>query len=41
MSEPLWTPSPERIESANLTAFVRHARERWGVDARDHAELHT
>jgi len=41
MSEPLWTPSPERIESANLTAFVRHARERWGVDARDHAALHT
>ena len=40
MSEPLWTPSPERIADANLTAFVRHARERWGVAARDHAELH-
>ena len=40
MSEPLWTPSPERIADANLTAFARHARERWGVAARDHAELH-
>jgi len=40
MSEPLWTPSPERIESANLTAFVRHACERFGAAARDQVELH-
>jgi len=40
MEAPLWTPSPERIESANLTAFVRHASECFGVAARDQAELH-
>ena len=40
MEAPLWTPSPERIESANLTAFVRHAHDRLGVAARDQAELH-
>ena len=40
MSEPLWQPGPERIESANLTAFMRDVRGRWGVAARDYAELH-
>jgi acetoacetyl-CoA synthetase len=40
MDKPLWQPSPERIASANLTAFRRHARERWGVTARDYSELH-
>jgi acetoacetyl-CoA synthetase len=38
--KPLWQPSPERIASANLTAFRRHARERWGVTARDYSEVH-
>ena len=40
MDQPLWQPSPERIADANLTAFARHARERWGVAARDHVELY-
>ncbi|HSB49295.1 MAG TPA: acetoacetate--CoA ligase [Burkholderiales bacterium] len=40
MTEPLWQPGPERIESANLTAFMRDVRGRWGVAARDYAELH-
>jgi acetoacetyl-CoA synthetase len=40
MDKPLWQPSPERIAGANLTAFRRHASERWGVTARDYAELH-
>jgi acetoacetyl-CoA synthetase len=40
MDKPLWQPSPERVAAANLTAFRRHVRERWGVTARDYAELH-
>ncbi|MGH8864676.1 MAG: AMP-binding protein, partial [Burkholderiales bacterium] len=40
MDRPLWQPSPERIASANLTAFMGYARSRWGVAARDYAELH-
>jgi len=37
---PLWLPSPERIAAANLTAFMRHARERYGVSARDYPALY-
>jgi acetoacetyl-CoA synthetase len=40
MDQPLWQPSPERIAKTNLTAFMRHVRSRWGVAARDFAELH-
>ena len=39
MSEkPLWQPSPARIKNANLAAFRRHARERWGLIAEDYAD---
>ena len=40
MDQPLWQPSPGRIANANLTAFMRHARERWGVAADDYGALH-
>jgi acetoacetyl-CoA synthetase len=40
METPLWQPSPARIANANLTAFMRQARARWGVAAEDYAALH-
>ncbi len=40
MDQPLWQPSPERVRNANLTAFARHARERWSIRAEDYAALH-
>ena len=40
MDQPLWQPSPARIANANLTAFLREARARWGVAAEDYAALH-
>jgi acetoacetyl-CoA synthetase len=40
METPLWQPSPARIAGANLTAFMRHARERWGITAADFSGLH-
>ena len=40
LDKPLWQPSPERVRNANLTAFARQARERWGVAAKDYAGLH-
>ena len=36
----MWEPSPERIAAANITAFMRFARERDGVVAHDYAELY-
>jgi len=40
METPLWQPSPARIADANLTAFMRQARTRWGVAADDYSALH-
>jgi len=40
MDQPLWKPSAERIAHANLTAFMRHVRSRWGANADDYAGLH-
>ncbi len=40
MTEPLWTPSAQRVADANITAFARRAAERHGVDAGDYAALH-
>jgi acetoacetyl-CoA synthetase len=40
MDPPIWQPSPERVEGAGLTGFMRDVRGRWGVAARDYAELH-
>ena len=30
MSEPIWTPSPERVSSANMTRFMKFVQ---GVDS--------
>jgi len=38
--KPLWQPSPERIAHANLTAFTRQVRSRWGAAFDDYAGLH-
>jgi acetoacetyl-CoA synthetase len=40
MDKPLWQPSAERVRNANLTAFARQARERWGIKAEDYTALH-
>lgn len=32
MKKPIWEPSPERVERANLNRFVRYAREQTGND---------
>jgi acetoacetyl-CoA synthetase len=37
---PIWTPSSERIARANITAFRRHAAERWSIDLPDYPALH-
>jgi len=41
MTLPVWTPSPERIEHANLTRFIRFARERYGAPTDNYAALYT
>jgi acetoacetyl-CoA synthetase len=41
MSAPLWTPSPQRIASANLTRFMREAEARWAVRLPDYQSLYT
>src|SRR5204862_6889315 len=33
---PLWTPSPERIEEANLTRFARQAIRDWKLALNDY-----
>ncbi|MBI3864727.1 MAG: acetoacetate--CoA ligase [Planctomycetia bacterium] len=40
MTEPLWRPSAERIEKANLTAFLRTVRRRWQPDLEDYSALY-
>lgn len=40
MSAPLWTPSPDRIARARLTAFQQQVGRQWGVAASDYASLH-
>jgi acetoacetyl-CoA synthetase len=40
MAAPLWTPSPERIASANLTRFMHDVASRWDVRVPDYAALH-
>ena len=39
MTEPMWTPSPERIAKSNITAFMQLVRERHGADVHDYATL--
>ena len=38
--KPLWTPSPERIAAANVTAFRLAAERRWGAALPDYEALH-
>jgi acetoacetyl-CoA synthetase len=38
--QPLWQPSAERTSAANMTAFMRQAEARWGVELPDYASLH-
>ena len=33
MSEPIWTPSAERVAACNLTRFAAYVRERHGAPA--------
>lgn len=40
VSEPLWTPLPADIESANITAFMRVAEERWDLKLSGYQALH-
>ncbi len=40
MSQPIWTPSAERIAAAEITRFTTFVRERWGVEAPDYPSLH-
>ncbi|MBI4194000.1 MAG: acetoacetate--CoA ligase [Betaproteobacteria bacterium] len=40
MQRPLWQPSPERVAAANLTAFMRFVRERYGASAGDYSQLY-
>ena len=39
-SKPLWTPSPERVNAANITRFMREASVRHGVTLNDYDALH-
>lgn len=38
--EPIWSPSPERIERAKLTRFMHFVRERYHAPVPDYASLH-
>ncbi len=40
MDRPLWQPSPDRVATANLTAFMRAVADRWGMVCADYAALH-
>ena len=40
LAAPLWTPSAERIASANVTAFRLGAEKRWGISLPDYDALH-
>ncbi len=40
MTEPLWQPSAERIEGANLTAFMGQVEHDWGVVCHDYGALY-
>jgi acetoacetyl-CoA synthetase len=40
VTAPLWTPSPERVAAANITAFRHTLEHRWRVSLRDYATLY-
>jgi acetoacetyl-CoA synthetase len=37
---PLWHPSPERMQQANLTRFAALVNQRWNAGAADHTSLY-
>ncbi|MFW6087216.1 MAG: AMP-binding protein, partial [Myxococcota bacterium] len=39
MAEPLWRPSPDRIDQARITAFTQSAEKRWGRSFPDYRSL--
>jgi acetoacetyl-CoA synthetase len=40
MKEPLWKPSPEQIEKANLTRFIRFVNQKHGKNFKTYPELY-
>ena len=40
MQEPLWEPSPDRVQQANLTAFTRAAENKWSRSFPDFHSLY-
>ena len=36
----MWQPSQDRIDAANMTAFMQAATDRWGTNFSDYASLH-
>ncbi|HEY7105417.1 MAG TPA: acetoacetate--CoA ligase [Acidimicrobiia bacterium] len=40
MSQPLWTPSPERVEASALRGFIAAVDEEWDAGASDFPSLH-
>jgi acetoacetyl-CoA synthetase len=40
MRHPLWSPSPERLARAHLTAFTQRVEQRHGLTLPDYAALH-
>ncbi len=40
MSEPLWTPSPARVATARLTAFMEQVNEDFDLEINDYAGLY-
>ena len=40
MAAPLWSPSPERVARANMTAFMRAVADEWKAPASTYAELY-
>ena len=40
MSQPLWSPSPERVAAANVTRFAALVAGRHGVAVDDYPALH-
>jgi acetoacetyl-CoA synthetase len=40
MMKPIWSPSPERIVCAEITAFIAEVNRRWAREISNYAELH-
>ncbi|NIR29446.1 MAG: acetoacetate--CoA ligase, partial [Gammaproteobacteria bacterium] len=40
MTKPIWVPSPERVEEANITRFMHGLRETRGLDVSDYTGLY-